>query len=68
MSDDSTMRIKVTTTLGPDVGHAISSRRRNIVDDDRGARSTGPDDMRGIPGARRVHNGEFLFDSETCVT
>jgi hypothetical protein len=64
MSDDGTMRIEVTITLGPYVGRVIPLRRRNIVDDRGAARTVSPEEMLGVPGTLRVRNGEFSFRPE----
>ncbi len=66
-SDDGTMRIEVTITLGPYVGHVIPLRRRNIVDDHRGARAHEPrTTCSGIPGTLRVRNGSADFVPNVC--
>jgi len=64
MSDEGTLRIEVTITLGPYAGHVIPLRRRNIVDDHGGARTMSPYEILGVPGTLRVHNGEFSFRPE----
>jgi hypothetical protein len=64
-TDDGDMKIELTITLGPFVGHVISLRGRHVDEHRRDATQSDPVALLGVPGTLRVRDGAPSFRPET---
>ncbi|HVM65261.1 MAG TPA: hypothetical protein VMU14_10395 [Acidimicrobiales bacterium] len=64
-TEDGDVKIEVTITLGPFVGHVIPLRARHVDDRGRDATTSDPIALLGVPGALRVRDGAPSFRPET---
>ena len=61
---DGSVRIEVTITLGPYVGHVVALRVTHIDDRSDATRGSDPLELLGVPGTMRVRDGVPSFRPE----